>query len=148
MTDVWDSDGGQLTEQDRRAIFNRIHSMLFWLGKFIPDDEQLDGKRVNLRDVIFRFVTKEKPTEEETLEALQLAEIMEKKARSLEEEIKTRPDLTKGQAHVILDEICGLLRGVDEIRHAKGATATVKAKALMSKVADEKRWQEFVKVAT
>jgi hypothetical protein len=148
MKDIWDSDQGMLTEKDRKAIFNRIHSMLFWLGKFIPDDERLDGERVNLRDTIYHFITAENPTAEETEDALQMADIMEKKARRLEEEVRIRPDLTKGQAHMLLDEICGLLRGVDEIRHAKGATAELKTKVLMSKVADEKRWREFVKVAT
>jgi hypothetical protein len=148
MTDIWDSDQSKLTEKDRGAIFRRIHSMLYWLGKFVPDHEQLDGQHLNLRDIVYRFVTKEDPTDEETLAALQLAEVMERKARQLEEEIRIGPDLTKGQAHMLLDEICGLLRGVDEIRHAKGATAELKVKALMSMVADEKRWQEFIKVTT
>jgi hypothetical protein len=44
-----------------------------------------------------------------------------------------------------LDEICGLLRGVEEVRTATSPDAKLKAKALMQKVDDERRWQEFLK---
>jgi hypothetical protein len=55
--------------------------------------------------------------------------------------------MSKGEAHMLLDEICGLLRAVDEIRHAKVGEANVKAMALMKRVADEKRWLHFVRTA-
>jgi hypothetical protein len=46
---------------------------------------------------------------------------------------------------MLLDEICGLLRAVDEIRHAQDASAQIKAKALMNRVTDERRWLDFVR---
>lgn len=143
--DKWDLDTRPLTEEDRTKIIARIHSALFWLGKFVPEEDLLDGRKVPLRDIIYRFVSKEQPTEEEVLEALSLADSMQRKARDLETSLKNGENLTKGQAHMLLDEICGLMRGVDEVRTAKGADARIKAKALMAKVQDEKRWQDFVK---
>jgi hypothetical protein len=123
----------------------RMHSALFWLGKFIPEEEIIEGQKVPLRDVIFNFISKEHPSEDEVIEAFSLADAMQKKARELELSLKTGDGLTKGQAHMLLDEICGLMRAVDEIRTSRGADAQLKAKALMTKVSDEKRWQEFVK---
>jgi hypothetical protein len=143
--DKWDLDTRPLSEEDRTKIMARIHSALFWLGKFIPEEDLLDGRVVPLRDVIYKFVSKEQPTEEEVLEALSLADSMQRKARELEASLKNGENLTKGQAHMLLDEICGLMRGVDEVRTAKGADAQIKAKALMAKVHDERRWQDFVK---
>jgi hypothetical protein len=143
--DKWDLDTSPLTEQDRAKIIARIHSALFWLGKFIPEEEIIEGQEVPLRDVIFNFVSKEHPSEDEVIEALSLADAVQKKARELEMSLKTEDGLTKGQAHMLLDEICGLMRAVDEIRTSRGADAQLKAKALMTKVSDEKRWQEFVK---
>jgi hypothetical protein len=143
--DKWDLDTSPLTEQDRAKIMARIHSALFWLGKFIPEEEIIEGQEVPLRDVIFNFVSKEHPSEDKVIEALSLADAMQKKARELEMSLKTEDGLTKGQAHMLLDEICGLMRAVDEIRTSRGADAQLKAKALMTKVSDEKRWQEFVK---
>jgi hypothetical protein len=143
--DIWDMDTSPLSEADRAKILARIHSALFWLGKFIPEEEILDGERVPLRDIIFKFVSQEQPSDEEVIAALTLADSMQKKARELEASLKSEQNLTKGQAHMLLDEICGLMRGVDEVRTSKGADAQLKAKALMAKVQDEKRWQDFVK---
>lgn len=133
-----------MTEEDRRKILSRLHSLLFWLGKLIPEEELLEGERIPLREVIFRFVMNEKPTPEEVQGAMALADALEAKARRLERELNERK-MTKGEAHIILDEVCGLLRGVDDIRKSSGATASILAKAMMNRVQDERRWQSFVK---
>lgn len=75
---------------------------------------------------------------------LSLASALERKAKQLESELR-EGDLTNGQAHMLLDEICGLLRAVDDIRHAQDASAQIKAKALMNRVTDERRWLDFVR---
>lgn len=143
--DKWDLDTSPLTEDDRDKIVGRIHSSLYWLGKFVPEEEILEGEEVHLRDVIFKFVKEERPSEDDVRAALSLADAMQSKARELEASLKSKDHLTKGQAHMLLDEICGLLRGVDEVRTAKGADAEMKARILMTKVKDERRWQDFLK---
>lgn len=143
--DKWDLDTRPLTEDDRNKILGRIHSSLYWLGKSVPEEEILEGREIHLRDIIFRFITEESPSEEEVVAALSLAEAMQRKARALEASLKSEEHLTKGKAHMLLDEICGLMRGVDEVRTAKGADAQLKARTLMDRVKDERRWQEFVK---
>ncbi len=147
MTDIWDTDTKPLTEEDRRKILSRLHSLLFWLGKLIPEEELLDGERIPLREVIFRFVMNEKPSPEEVQGAMALAEALEAKARKLEKGLQV-DNLTRGQAHMILDEISGLLRGVDDIRKAKGTNGPIMAKAVMNRVQDERRWLSFVKKIT
>jgi len=145
MTDRWDKDSSPLTKEDRERILGRIHFSFYWLGKFIPEEEWLEGQEIPLRDVIFRFITLENPSQEDVEGALALSTLLQKKAKELEECIKDCPDLTKGKAHMLMDEVNGLLRAVDEIRYAKGADAQIKASALMAKVNDEERWMKFVK---
>jgi hypothetical protein len=145
INDSFDLDTGPLTSQDRNLILGRIHSLLFWVGKFIPEEEMLEGQKVPLRDIVFHFVGKPDPTPEEVEAALSLARVLEKRAKELEICLKECPGLTKGKAHMMMDEANGLLRAVDEIHHAKGADERVKAWALMSKVKDEKRWLSFIK---
>jgi hypothetical protein len=147
MTDIWDEDPKPLTEEDRRKILSRLHSLLFWLGKQIPEEELLEGERIPLREVIFKFVMNEKPSPEEVQGAMALADALEAKAKRLERELTDRK-MTKGEAHIILDEICGLLRGVDDIRKSSGANASILAKALINRVQDERRWLDFVKKVT
>ena len=143
MADIWDEDPSPLTEEDRAKILSRMHSLLFWLGKFVPEDEILEGKTVALRDIVFDFVTNPKPTAEQVRDAYSLANALEKKAGELEEELR-KGEMTRGQAHLLLDEICGILRAVEEIRTSTGQDAKMKIEALMDRVQDEKRWLKFV----
>ena len=142
-----DLDSGPLTEEDRRRVLARVHSLLYWVGKFIPEEEILEDQKVPLRDIVFHFIANPNPSPEEVEGALSLANAIDRKAKELEVSLKESPDLTKGQAHMMMDEINGLLRAVDEIHHAKGADERLKAMALMSKVNDEKRWLTFINEA-
>jgi hypothetical protein len=138
------NNGSQkLSDSERKAIISRIHSMLFWVGKFIPQHEIIEGRNVDLRDLTFKFVSKEHPSQEEIQSAKELADILENKARELELQIKEH-EVSKANAYEMLDEICGLLRAVDDLRNSHGDMAMYKKKALMEKVNDEKRWLQFV----
>jgi hypothetical protein len=139
-----DGNGSErLSEADRKAIISRIHSLLFWVGKFVPQHEIVEGEDIDLRDVIFRFVSKEDPSPEEVQGAKDLADRLEKKARELENDIREH-DVTRADAYRMMDEICGLLRAVDELRNTHGDVAKYAKTALMFKVNDEKRWLHFV----
>ena len=138
------SNGSQkLSDSERKAIISRIHSMLFWVGKFIPQHEIIEGRDVDLRDLTFQFVSNEHPSQEEIQGAKELADILENKARELELQIR-EDEVTKANAYEMLDEICGLLRAVDDLRNSHGDIAMYKKKALMEKVNDERRWLQFV----
>ena len=93
--------------------------------------------------MVYQFVSKENPSLEEVQGAKDLSDQLEKKARELELQIKEH-DLTKVHAYQLLDEICGLLRAVDELRNSHGKTAKFKMSALMAKVNDERRWLQFI----
>jgi hypothetical protein len=84
INDKWDLDPNPLSEEDSRRIMARIHSLLFWLGKFIPEEELLEGQRIPLREIIFNFISKAEPSEEEVEEAMSLAEALQRKAKALE----------------------------------------------------------------
>ena len=147
MTDVQEADSSPLTEEDRKKILGRLHSILYWLGKFIPEEELLQGENIPLREVIFRFIMKENPSPEEVQGAMDLANVLEAKARQLEKQLEVG-QLTKGEAHKILHEASGLLRAVDEIRRSRGANAPILAKSMMDRIQDERRWLTFVKEIT
>ncbi len=133
-----------LTPEERKKILARIHSLLFWVGENVPDTEELDGQKVPLRDVVFRFITEEQPSEDTVRSAHELARSLESKARSLESDLRLEP-MEKETAHQVMHEALGLLRAVDELRDLKLEGRDVKARELVSKVSDEKRWLSFVK---
>ena len=138
-----DKGSEKLSDSERKTIISRIHSMLFWVGKFIPQHEIIEGMNVDLRDLTFQFVSKEHPSQEDIQGAKELADILENKARELEKQLKEH-EVTRANAYQMLDEICGLLRAVDDLRSSHGDMAVYKKKALMTKVNDERRWLQFI----
>jgi hypothetical protein len=145
MTEEAGSDNGsqKLSNSERKAIISRIHSMLFWVGKFIPQHEIIEGRDVDLRDLTFQYVSNEHPSQEDIQGAKELADILEKKARELENQLQEH-EVSRANAYQMLDEICGLLRAVDDLRNSHGDMAVYKKKALMTKVNDERRWLQFI----
>jgi hypothetical protein len=133
-----------LTQDERGRILTRIHSTLYWVGQFIPDEYEIDGQKIRLRDTIMRFIMDDDVTEEERASALALADRLQEEARRLESLIKSQ-DISIGNAHVLLDDVCGLLRAVDDLRNLDKEQADYSKHALMEKVSDEKRWMQFVK---
>jgi len=132
-----------LTPEERAKILSRFHSLLFWVGENVPDTEELDGRNLPLRDVVFSFITEMQPTEDTVRSAHELARALEHKARSLEKDLRLEP-MKKETAYRVMHEALGLLRAVDELRDIKLVDRNVKARELMSKVSDEKRWLDFL----
>lgn len=128
-------------------ILARIHSPLFWLGRPIPEEVLLEGEKVPLREVIFRYITNENPSPGEIQGALDLADALEVKTGLLERQLSAEP-LATGEAHAILDEVLGLLRAVDDIRKARGVEAPFRSTARLDRVKDERRWLDFVRKIT
>lgn len=132
-----------LTPEERERILSRFHPLLFWVGENVPDAEELDGRNLPLRDVVFRFITEQQPDEDTVRNAHMLARSLESKARSLERDLRLEP-MERETAYRVMHEALGLLRAVDELRDIKLDDRDLKARELMSKVSDEKRWLSFL----
>jgi len=141
------SDEGRhcLNERDRERVISRIHSALFWVGELIPDSYQINGKMVPLRDTIFKIITDEDVTDEDTDNARKLATLLETDARRLEKDLKNDRDISKRDAHLLLDEVLGLLRAVDDLKGLNKEEMEIKKEALKKRLDDEERWLNFVK---
>lgn len=132
-----------LTDEDRRRIIARIHSLLFWVGESIPQDVRLDDRTVPLRDAVYNYIIKADRTREEQEDAEVLAEMLDLEIKKMEEEIR-RGDVTRAQACELMNEARALLRAVDELRNATGDEAGLMRHDLMKRVEDAQRWKHFV----
>jgi hypothetical protein len=133
-----------LTAEERKRILSRFHSLLFWVGEFVPEMEEIEGHEMPLRDLVFRFITERYPDEGTVRKARELATVLERKAKELEKDIEVQR-MERPTAQRVMHEALGLLRAVDELRSIRPEDQEVRAKALMAMVNDEKRWLEFVK---
>lgn len=138
-------DGGLLLSNDDRAkMLARIHSLVYWVGMLIPEHELLGDSEIDLREVVYNLTTKEKLASEDIAEVNELIRLLKAKEHDLEKRLSHDP-MSLEAAKSLLEETCGLLRAIDELRSVESIEkAEFRKKEIMSRIEDAKRWQKFV----
>ena len=135
---------GILTEDERRRIIKRLHSLLSWVGSIIPEREIIQGQEVDLRKIVAELISKPALTREDIEKARILARGIAERERYIEE-IIIHGDITEGEALKLLEEARGLLRAMEEMKNIQESGKAIEVKeTILSKVDDEKRWKEFL----
>lgn len=137
--------GRTLTDQERRKILARLHATLSWVGVRIPEECNIDGERIRLRDLVDRFVFDDEIDDQERAEVEDLIDKLEDRAEILVEELEYE-EMTLEEAEKLLARTIGLLRAVDELKHLEDEEEWAqKRNKVMEQVDDAKRWHEFTK---
>jgi len=122
----------------------RIHSLVYGVGMLIPERELLGDSEMDLREIVYDLTNKEHLTPEDVARVNEIIRLIKEKERSLERSLANDP-MTLETAKELLEEICGLLRAIDELRSVETAEKAEFRKAeVMSRIEDAKRWQKFV----
>ena len=133
-----------LTPDERAKMLARIHSLVYWVGMLIPEHELLGDSEIDLREVVYDLTNKENLTEEDVARAHRLIALLKQKERDLEKRLAHDPMSVEAGKN-LLEEICGLLRAIDELRSAESVEkAEFRKQEFMSRIDDAKRWQKFV----
>ena len=133
-----------LTNDDRAKMIARIHSLVYWVGMLIPEQEKLGDTEIELREVVYDLTTKEQLTPEDVARVNELIAQLKQKEKSLEQSL-AHDRMTLETAQGLLEEICGLLRAIDELRSVETPEkAEFRKEQVLSKIEDAKRWQKFV----
>ena len=126
----------------------RIHSLVYWVGVMIPEHEILEGSELDLRQVVYDPVTKDVLTPDDRRRVDELIALLRRKARALEAKL-AKDALAVDAAKGLLEEICGLLKAIDELRTAESVDiAEFRRRELMGRIEDARRWQRFVDSVT
>ncbi|MFY9605950.1 MAG: DUF5788 family protein [Thermoplasmata archaeon] len=137
-----------LTSEERAKMLARIHSLVYWVGMLIPEREILDDSEIDLREVVYNLTSKEKLTPTDIAQVNELIRVLKAKERGLEKSLAHDP-MTLDGAKGLLEEICGLLRAVDELRSVETPEkAEFRKRDVLTRIEDAKRWQKFVESIT
>ncbi len=125
-------------------MLSRIHSLVYWVGMLIPEHEVIGGRELDLRELVYDLATKDTLTPQDTSRVNKLIDMLRKKESDLEKQL-AHDKLTLDTAKGILEEICGLLRAIDDLKSVESVEkAEFRKKELMTRVEEAKRWQKFV----
>jgi len=133
-----------LTPDERAKMLARIHSLVYWVGMLIPEHELLGDSEIDLREVVYNLTNKDELSREDEAKVNELISLLKGKEKDLEKRLAHDP-MNVEAAKNLLEETCGLLRAIDELRSVESVEkAEFRKQEVMSRVEDAKRWQKFV----
>lgn len=87
----------EITELERNKLLNSLHRRLFWVGEQIPRKIMLEGKEVNLHEVVWEIVNKKKYTQNDLENIETFLDILYEKEQECERYLE-EGDLTHEEA--------------------------------------------------
>ncbi len=136
----------EFSTEDRRKCLIRLHRLLAWVGAKYPESLELPYGRINLRNLIFKLLTKNKLSgrDSKDIETLQhsLQEIKPRKEKELETH-----ELTSLEGRKLCGEIAGLIRALDTLKDLPKMRekASLHNESKENRIKDEKRWIKYIK---
>ncbi|AKB84699.1 DUF5788 family protein [Methanococcoides methylutens] len=141
-------DDQLITKQQREKLLARLHRHLFWCGERIPDEVELEGKKVPLHEITWQLINKEKLTDEDRDHIDHCIVSLNKKAKSCETYLE-KTDMTLDEAKDVFDKTAGLLRAIMDLKDIEELSGPERMKkfreeAEKCKVKDAKGWMQFL----
>ncbi|WP_340820318.1 DUF5788 family protein [Methanolobus sp. WCC4] len=134
----------EISEQERQKLLNRLHKSLFWVGEAIPRKVRIEGKDVDLHEIVWEIVNRPKLNKDELDNIDQFLEMLCEKEREYEERLETEP-LSCEQAKALFDKAAGVRRAMMDL---KELTTPSKRKAIFKnrhicEDVDTEKWDEL-----
>lgn len=138
-----------ITEEERQHLLAGLHSRLGWLGKIIPYEVELGGKKCRLHEQVWELVNKDPLSEADKNQIDDCITLISKKEGEDEQKLK-ESSLTSEEANELFKETAGLLRAITELKDIESEGSGEKREQFQrlltqNKVADAKRWVKFLK---
>ncbi|MCE8422506.1 MAG: methyl-accepting chemotaxis protein, partial [Candidatus Methanoperedens sp.] len=125
---------------------SELHRFFVWVGEQLPDTFEIDGKRIEVNDLIWRCIHKKKFSDEEKKHIEELVLLLEK-TEKYNEETLAKAMLTRQDAIKLYHESASLLRAIMDIRECEEGKVKLKESkdGIKIKIDDAKRWLGFLK---
>ncbi|HUW68316.1 MAG TPA: DUF5788 family protein [Candidatus Nanoarchaeia archaeon] len=136
-----------IPQAEREHMLFELHRYLAWVGESIPEMILIDGKDIQLHELVWKLIQKKRLTESEKKCVKWLIHKLENIEQIDEEKIE-KAHLTRAQAALIQDEAAGLLRAIIDLRdleEGKTSQADLKKLNIADKVEDARRWVKYMK---
>jgi hypothetical protein len=138
-----------IIDEERRQLLTALHSRLFWVGQYIPNNIEVGGKNCHLHDYVWELIQKETITQTEKASIDKCIEIISTKEKEDEKELEGQ-SLTQDEAKALYHETAGLLRAIMDLKEIEDGTLKENTKHFQEqfgeqRVKDAKLWLEFIK---
>ncbi len=117
------------------------------MGEPIPDEITIDGKTIQLHDLIWKLINKDLLTEPEREWIHNLIHLLENK-EEVDEERLEKSDLTNKQAKRLFNEAAGLLRAIMDLKDLEDGNIKhheFDKVSTADRVKDARQWVKYMK---
>lgn len=135
-----------ISPEEREHLLSGLHRFLVWVGEKIPDEVEVNGKKIKLNELIWRCIHKKQLSEDEKKRLLELVQLLETKEKH-DEEALHKANLTREEAKRLYEESASLIRAIMDLRECEGGKVRLKESSdeIRRKVDDARRWIGFLK---
>jgi len=135
-----------ISPREREHLLNGLHRYLVWVGEKVPQEIEVEGKNIQLNEVIWQCIHQKELSEDEKKNLLKLVEMLERKVVHSEVELQ-KANLTHEEAKKLYNEIASLIRAIMDIRDCEAGKVKLKesSEELQAKINDARRWIGFLK---
>ena len=135
-----------IADEERQHLVARLHRLLVWVGEPLPDTVNIDGKILEIHEIVWQCIHDEDVTEEEKSNLAEIVRLLEKKEKDCEYVLQTA-SLTHEEAEKLYHEIASIIRAIIDIRECETGKVDLKVsnECIRQRVDDTKRWISFLK---
>ncbi len=135
-----------ITPEEREHLLYGLHRFLVWVGEKLPDKVEVDGKDIEINDLIWRCIHKNEFSEQEKQGFMELVRMLEAKEKLDEESLKTAL-LTREEARKLFHESAALIRAIMDLRECEAGKVRLETREneQEQKINDTKKWIGFLK---
>lgn len=134
----------EISEHERQKLLNRLHKSLFWVGEEIPQKIKIEGKDINLHEVVWEIVNKSKLSKDDLRDIDCFQKVLSDKEHEYEKCLECA-HLSPEEAKDIFDRAAGIRRAIMDLREL---TTPSKRKAIFKdrhicKDVDTEEWDKL-----
>lgn len=135
-----------ITEDERQHFLLGLHRFLAWVGEKLPDEVEVNGRKVMLHDLIWGCIHQKEFSVKEKKYFFDMIHILETKEKYNEDRLR-EANLTREEAKALYRDSAGLIRAILDMRECESGAVKLKedGSEIKRKVDDAKRWMGFLK---
>jgi hypothetical protein len=135
-----------ISPEEREHLLFGLHRFLAWVGEPLPEMVEVNGKDIEIHDLIWRCIHQKEFSEKEKERLMELVSMLEAKEKLDEEKLKTAL-LTREEAKKLFHESAALIRAIMDLKECEAGKVRLETRdnELRNKINDAKKWIDFLK---
>jgi hypothetical protein len=135
-----------ISPEEREHLLFGLHRFLAWVGEPLPEKVEVNGKDIEIHDLIWRCIHEKEFSEKDKKRFMELVRMLEAKEQLDEKSLK-KASLTREEAKKLFHESAALIRAIMDLKECEAGKVRLESREneQKQKINDAKKWIGFLK---